>query len=263
MNLNLNGKVAMVAAASKGLGLGIAKALSEEGALVSIGSRDEMSIKATASQLKNKTGNDVIGCSFDATDPSSILRWRDKTIQYFGAIDCLVVNAGGPPTGNFDNFEDEDWQSAFELTLLSSVRMIRAVLPAMRKQGGGSILTITSSSIKEPIDILLLSNVMRSGVVSLAKSLSQQLAPEGIRVNNLVPGRIDTDRVRSLDQITAEKQGVPIEKIKEVGEKQIPLGRYGSTDDFGKAGAFLLSDAASYITGLTMTVDGGTMKTVW
>ena len=263
MNLNLNGKVAMVAAASKGLGFGIAKALSEEGALVSIASRDETAIKATADKLKKETGNDVIGCSFDATDPSSILRWRDETIQHFGSVDCLVVNAGGPPTGNFDSFEDDDWQSAFELTLLSSVRMIRAVLPAMRKQGGGSILTITSSSIKEPIDILLLSNVMRSGVVSLAKSLSQQLAPENIRVNNLVPGRIDTDRVRSLDQIAAEKNGVTAEQIKEAGEKQIPLGRYGNTDDFGKAGAFLLSDAASYITGLTMTVDGGTMKTVW
>ncbi len=263
MNLNLNGKVAMVAAASKGLGFGIAKALAEEGALVSIGSRDETSIKAAAEQLQKQTGSNVIGCSFDAQNPSSILRWRDETIQHFGAIDCLVVNAGGPPTGNFDSFEDEDWQSAFELTLLSSVRMIRAALPAMRKQNGGSILTITSSSVKEPIDILLLSNVMRSGVVSLAKSLSQQLAPEGIRVNNLVPGRIDTDRVRSLDQIIADKQGVAVEQVKIAGEKQIPLGRYGNTDDFGKAGAFLLSDAASYITGLTMTVDGGTMKTVW
>ncbi|NJN55221.1 MAG: SDR family oxidoreductase, partial [Anaerolineae bacterium] len=175
----------------------------------------------------------------------------------------LVVNAGGPPAGNFDTFADTDWQAAFELTLLSSVRMIRAVLPAMRQRGGGSILTITSSSVKEPIDILLLSNVMRSGVVSLVKSLSRQLASDKIRVNNLVPGRIDTDRVKSLDSLTAKRLEQTAVAQKAHQESLIPWGRYGTIDEFGKAGAFLLSDAASYITGETLIVDGGAMRTVW
>ena len=263
MELNLSGKVIMVAAASKGLGYGIAKAVAQEGAKVSIASRDPSAIVQSADNLADETGAEVMGCSFDATDSASILQWRDQTVARFGGVDGLVVNAGGPPTGNFDSFDDADWQAAFELTLLSSVRMIKAVLPEMRKRGQGAIVTITSSSIKEPIDVLLPSNVMRSGVVSLAKSLSQQLAPEGIRVNNLVPGRIDTDRVRSLDEIAAAKQGTTAEDIKQRGEKLIPIGRYGHADEFGKAGAFLLSDAASYITGVTLSVDGGSMKSVW
>ena len=263
MDLGLKDKVIMIAAASKGLGFGIAQAVAREGARVSIGSRTEADIMRAARNLQGKTGTQVLGAVMDATDAESILEWVEATLTHFGRIDGLVVNAGGPPTGGFDDFDDMDWQAAFELTLLSSVRMIRAVLPAMRAQGGGAILTITSSSIKEPIDILLLSNVMRSGVVSLAKSLSQQLAPEKIRVNNLVPGRIDTDRVRSLDKLTAQKLGVTPEQQKAAQESLIPWQRYGTTEEFGKAGAFLLSDAASYITGETLIVDGGSMRTVW
>lgn len=263
MELGLNGKVIMVAAASKGLGYGIAQAVAREGALVSIGSRTAVDIEAAAHQLKSETGTQVLGFVMDATNPQSILDWARATQVHFGGVDGLVVNAGGPPAGGFDNFSDDDWQAAFELTLLSSVRLIRAVLPAMRTRGSGSILTVTSSSVKEPIDILLLSNVMRSGVVSLVKSLSRQLAPEHIRVNNLVPGRIDTDRVKSLDSLTAKQLGQPPEAQKAHQESLIPWGRYGTIEEFGKAGAFLLSDAASYITGETLIVDGGAMRTVW
>lgn len=263
MDLGLKDKVIMVAAASKGLGFGIAQAAAREGARVAIGSRTEADIMQAADKLHTETGARTLGTVMDATDNDSILQWTEATLAHFGRIDGLVVNAGGPPAGGFDDFDDIAWQAAFELTLLSSVRMIRAVLPAMREQGGGSILTITSSSIKEPIDILLLSNVMRSGVVSLAKSLSQQLAPEKIRVNNLVPGRIDTDRVRSLDKLTAQKLDVTPEQQKAAQESLIPWGRYGTIEEFGKAGAFLLSDAASYITGETLIVDGGSMRTVW
>ncbi|MEE4285241.1 MAG: SDR family oxidoreductase, partial [Mariniphaga sp.] len=142
------------------------------------------------------------------------------------------------------------------------VRLIRGVLPHMRSGGGGSILTITSLSVKEPINGLLLSNVFRSGVVSLVKSLANELAGENIRVNNLIPGRIDTDRVKALDKNLSEKQGVPAEKIKQQHESAIPLGRYGTIVEFGKAGAFLLSDAASYITGANLVVDGGLLKGV-
>jgi 3-oxoacyl-[acyl-carrier protein] reductase len=263
VDLGLKDKVIMVAAASKGLGYGIAQAAAQEGARVSIGSRTKGEIRAAAQQLQAETGVEVLATVFDARDGRSILNWVAATRSQYGRIDGLVVNAGGPPAGGFDDFDDDDWQAAFELTLLSSVRMIRAVLPSLREQGGGSIVTITSSSVKEPIDILLLSNVMRSGVVSLVKSLSHQLAAENIRVNNLVPGRIDTDRVRSLDAITAEKTGRSTTEQKAAQESQIPWGRYGTIQEFGRAGAFLLSDAASYITGETLIVDGGAMRTVW
>jgi 3-oxoacyl-[acyl-carrier protein] reductase len=145
---------------------------------------------------------------------------------------------------------------------MSAVRMIREVLPHLRAGGGGSVLTITSLSVKEPIKGLLLSNVFRSGVASLVKSLANELAGENIRVNNLIPGRIDTDRVKALDQNHSEKLGIPVEKIKEQQEAAIPFGRYGTTEEFGKAGAFLLSDAASYITGASLIVDGGLLKGV-
>ena len=263
MDLGLQNKVIMVAAASKGLGYGIAQAVAQEGARVSIGSRTEADILAAAETLQQETGAETLGTVLDARDAASISGWVEATVAKFGCVDGLVVNAGGPPAGGFDDFDDEAWQAAFELTMLSSVRMIRAALPHMRAQGGGSILAVTSSSVKEPIDILLLSNVMRSGVVSLLKSLSRELAPEQIRVNNLVPGRILTDRVKSLDAIGANNAGRSVAEQQAMQEGQIPWGRYGTIEEFGRAGAFLLSDAASYITGETLIVDGGSMKTVW
>lgn len=263
MDLGLHGKVAMVAASSKGLGFGIARELAREGARVSIGARSRAGITAAAEALSSETGSEVLPNVLDVSDPDSVVQWMDNTVKAFGAVDKLVVNAGGPPAGTFDHFTDSDWQHAFELTLMSSVRMIRAVLPLMRSAGGGSILAITSVSVKEPIDFLLLSNVMRSGVTSLAKSLSIQLAPENIRMNNLMPGRIDTDRVRSLDAANAAAKEISEEDIKAANESGIPLGRYGTIEEFGRLGAFLLSDAAGYITGQTLAVDGGSIKTVW
>ena len=263
MDLGLHGKVAMVAASSKGLGYGVARALAQEGALVSIGARTEAEVFDAADALIEETEAEVLPNVLDMADPDSITRWVENTIDAFGGVDKLVVNAGGPPAGKFDDFADSDWQAAFELTLMSSVRLIRAALPSMREAGGGSILVITSVSVKEPIDFLLLSNVMRSGVTSLAKSLSIQLAPENIRVNNLMPGRIDTDRVQSLDTLNATARALSVEDIKTANELGIPLGRYGTIEEFGKFGAFLLSDAASYITGQTIAVDGGSTGTVW
>ena len=263
MDLQIEGKVYMVAAASKGLGFGIARELARNGATVCIASRTKTEIEKAAESLRKETGATVHAAVFDASSAESIKNWITKVETAFEKIDGLVVNAGGPPPGNFDDFTDDDWQSAFNLTLMSAVRLICGVLPAMRSGGGGSILTVTSMSVKEPINRLLLSNVFRSGVTSLVKSLSNELAGENIRVNNLMPGRIDTDRVRSLDKSNAEKAGIPVEEIKQKNESNIPLGRYGNIEEFGKAGAFLLSPAASYITGVSLAVDGGIMKTVW
>ena len=230
MELGLKGKVAMVAASSKGLGFGIAKALAEEGATLSIGSRTKDDIEAAAEQLRKENNTEVLSSVMDSS---------------------------------FENFSDEDWQAAFELNLFSAVRMIRATLPSMRQRGGGSVLTVTSMAVKEPIDVLILSNVMRSGVTSLIKSLSVQLAADKIRLNNLMPGRIKTDRIKHLDSLNAKKQGISIKQIEKANQAVIPLGRYGTIEEFGRCGAFLLSDAASYITGSSLAADGGLMKTVW
>ena len=262
MDLQIEGKVFMVAASSKGLGFGIARELAKNGATVCLASRTKSEVELAAKKLREETHATVHASVFDASDAKSIENWVNEVAQAFERIDGLVVNAGGPPPGNFDDFTDDDWQVAFNLTLMSAVRLIRGVLPHMRSGGGGSVLTITSLSVKEPINGLLLSNVFRSGVASLVKSLANELAGKNIRVNNLIPGRIDTDRVKALDKNLSEKQGVPVEKIKQQHESAIPLGRYGTIEEFGQAGAFLLSDAASYITGASLVVDGGLLKGV-
>ncbi|MFP4540208.1 MAG: SDR family oxidoreductase [Opitutales bacterium] len=263
MDLDLIGKRFLVAASSRGLGFGIAQALAAEGASVALGAREEASLRAAAATLAGTSTGSITQHPLDAADATSITAWVDACAEDLGGIDGLVVNAGGPPPGRFDDFDDAAWAAAFELTLMSAVRLIRAVLPTLRAQRGGSILTVTSTSIKEPIDDLLLSNVFRSGVVSLVKSLSRDLAPDGIRVNNLVPGRIDTDRVRSLDEAAAPRSGISIEEQVARSAAAIPLGRYGTIEEFGRAGAFLLSPAAAYLTGTTLLVDGGATRTIW
>lgn len=263
MDLQMKDKVIMVAAASRGMGYAIARQCAMEGAKVSMCSRSETEINAAAERIRKETGAEVEAYVMDASSGPSIEKWTEDTIERFGTIDGLLVNAGGPPTGTFEHFNDDDWQKAFELTLLSSIRMIRSVLPTMEQKGSGSILTLTSSSVKEPIDVLLLSNVMRSGVVALVKSLSNQFARQNIRVNNIIPGTIDTDRVKSLDTKMSEKLGISVEERRKQVASTIPFGRYGRADEFANAAAFLLSDAASYITGVSLAVDGGRIKTVW
>jgi len=263
MDLILKDKVILVAAASKGLGFGIAQALAHEGARVSLGSRTADAIETAAGKLRDTYHCDARGYVLDAGDAASIMHWVSSSLEDFGRIDGLVINAGGPPIGNFEAFDDAVWEQAFNLTLMSAVRMVRAVLPEMKNKRSGSILTVTSGSVKEPIDNLLLSNVFRSGVVSLVKSLSNELADYGILVNNIVPGSIDTDRVRNIDENTAKKLDVPLAEHIANQQARIPLGRYGTIEEFGAAAAFLLSDRASYITGATLVVDGGKSKTVW
>lgn len=260
MDLGLKGKVALVAAASKGLGFGVARALATEGARVSICSRDQASVDTAVKKLTDETGSEIIGTACDVTKAQSIQAWVDRTVAQWGTIDALLINAGGPPGGLLKDFSDEQWQAAFELTVMSTVRMIRSTLPHMTS--GSSILTVTSSSTREPIERLGLSTVMRSGVVGMVKTLADELADAGIRVNNLIPGRIDTDRVAQLDQATAKRQGISIEEVQAQSAAKIPLKRLGTIDEFGSAAAYLLSPAAAYITGASLRVDGGAMRSI-
>ena len=260
--MKMKDKVIMVAAGSKGLGYGVAEACAKESASVAIASRSQENVDAAVAKL-DALGVATLGSTLDARSKDSINAWANDVVTRFGRIDGLLVNAGGPPAGKFDDFSEEDWYNAFELTLMSAVRMIHAVLPTMRKQKSGAILTITSLSVKEPIDTILLSNVMRSGVVSLVKSLSKDIAKEGIRINNLVPGTIYTDRIDNLNAHRAKVSGDSVEEVRANAEAAIPMGRYGKPDEFGAAGAFLLSEEASYISGATLVVDGALSKTVW
>jgi 3-oxoacyl-[acyl-carrier protein] reductase len=260
MDLGLRGKVALVAAASKGLGFGVAQALAREGTRVSICSRTQAEVDAAAEKLRAETGAEVISAVCDMTKAADIQQWVDATASAWGQIDAVLCNAGGPPTGLLKDFTDDQWQAAFELTLMSTVRLIRAALPHMTR--GSAILTITSSSVKEPIERLGLSTIMRSGVVGLVKTLADELAADGIRVNNLIPGRIATDRVAALDQAAAQRAGKTLDEVRAASISKIPLGRLGTIEDFGAAGAFLLSPAASYITGATLRVDGGAMRSI-
>ncbi len=260
MDLGLQNKVALVAASSKGLGYGVARALAAEGARVSLCSRTLADVQAAAGRLAAETGAETLASACDVRKPGDIQAWVEATVAAWGELDCLLVNAGGPPAMTVKEMSDADWQAAFELTLLSSIRMIAAALPHMR--AGGSILTVTSGSVREPIPRLALSTVMRAGVAGLVKTLADELAGDGIRVNNLVPGRIDTDRVAQLDANTSAKLGISIADVQKRSLAGIPLGRYGTIDDFGRAGAFLLSPAASYITGATLRVDGGAARSI-
>ena len=262
MDLHLNGKVALIAGASKGLGYAVAHALAREGASVSIASRDERAIAAAASRIERETGAEIMPMAVDVRSADAIHGWVAAAADRFGGVDALMTNSGGPPTGAALSFDDRAWQAAAELLLFSTLRMVRAAVPLMERRGGGAILMSTSSSVKEPIPNLGLSTVLRASVSALAKTLALELAASKIRVNQIIPGRIDTDRVRQLDEGNAQKLGIPVSDAKAKAVAAIPMGRYGETDEFGRVGAFLLSDAASYMTGATVQVDGGLIRSV-
>ncbi len=260
MDCGLKGKVAMVAGASRGLGLAVARGLAAEGVSVSMGSRNTDSITAAAAAITKDTGAPTLAHALDVRSGESIHAWFDTTAAKFGGVDLLFVNAGGPPAGTVLSFDDAAWQGAFDLLLLSAVRMVRLAVPSMKHRGGGAIVVSTSSVVKEPIPNLALSNVVRSSVAALSKTLANELAADGIRVNHLLPGRIDTDRIRELDTIRATATGASADEVKAIFAQAIPLGRYGTPAEYASAAVFLFSDAARYITGASLQVDGGAVK---
>lgn len=260
MDLGLSGRVALVAASSKGLGRAVAERLAAEGASVMISSRDEGALARTAAEIRESTGAEVGHAAADLRRREDIEALVGRAVERFGGVDVLVTNSGGPPAGGFDDFEDEGWQGAFELNLLSMIRLVRAVLPSMRERGGGRIVSIASSSIKEPIRNLILSNTFRAGIAGLAKSLSAELAPDGILVNTVGPGRILTDRAVAIEAAAAESRGVPVEQVRREVESLIPLGRYGTPEEFATTVAFLASPANTYVTGQSILIDGGMVR---
>ena len=252
----------MVAAASQGLGFAIAKALAEEGAQVSMAARKAETIGAAAARIAEQTGAEVMGWVADVMSAEAIEGWHGATVERFGGVDLLVTNSGGPAAGAASGFDDAAWRNAFELLILSAVRTVRVVAPSMEARGGGSILMLTSSSVKNPIPNLGLSNVMRPAVSALVKTFADEFAGKKIRVNQLVPGRIATERLTYLDDANAKRAGISLEEQRKRSMGAIPLGRYGDPEEFARAAAFLLSDAAGYITGATLQVDGGAIRSI-
>lgn len=262
MDLGLKGKVAIVAASSKGMGKATAMALAAEGSRVTVLARDEAQLRRAAEEIRGRHGAEVLAVPADVTRADDIQRVVRETVERWGTVHVLVNNAGGPPGGVFDDMDDAKWQSAYELNLLSTIRLVREVLPHMRKAGGGVIINLQSTSVKVPLDNLILSNTIRSGVIGLAKSLSLELAKDGIRVNNVLPGAIMTDRLRQMVGLRAQKLGKTFEELQRAREAEIPLGRIGEPEDVANMIVFLASDRARYVTGVTVQVDGGLVRSM-
>ncbi|MDG5786079.1 SDR family oxidoreductase [Evansella sp. AB-P1] len=259
MDFGLRGKNVLVLASSKGLGRATAEAYARTGANVMISSRSVETLKQTAAEINEFAEGSIAWLPCDVTRPDDIKKLVDETAQRFGGLDVLVNNAGGPPPGKFEDLSEEDWDYAYNLNLMSTVRAIRYALPYL-KVSKGKIVNITSISMKEPVEGLLLSNVYRMGITGLAKTLSKEFAEHGILINTVGPGRIDTERVQSLDKKAAEIENISEEEVRLRSADKIPLGRYGTPNEFANAILFLGSGLNTYITGQMFVVDGGLSK---
>jgi len=260
MELGLENKVALVAAASRGLGKASAMALAREGADVVIAARHEPTLLEAAQEIQKSTGARVLPVQADVTVPEDLEHLVRAALEHFQRIDILVNNAGGPRPGVFTDMDDQDWLGAIELNLMSAIRLTRLVLPGMRKRRWGRIINITSISVKQPIPNLILSNTARVGVVAMAKTLATQVAAEGITVNNVCPGYTLTDRVKKLVAAQAQAEGSSVEEIMRRSVSEIPAGRMGRPEELAALVAFLASEQAAYITGVTIQVDGGAYR---
>ncbi len=260
MDLQLAQKRALVTGASRGLGYAVARSLALEGCQVAINSRSMENITQAARQIEQETGKKPLALAGDLTQAGVAEQLIQQVVAVWGGIDLLVTNSGGPPAGRFEAFDDVAWQAAYELNLLSHVRLIRAALPYLRQSDAASVLTITSYSVKQPIPNLVLSNSIRAATVGLTKSLALELGAEGIRFNSILPAWTETERVHELMAHRARLNGTTVEEEFSKQAKDSPLGRMGKPQEFANAAVFLLSPAASYITGVMLTVDGGMYK---
>ncbi len=257
MDLGLKDKVVLCPASAKGLGKGIAMELAREGAKVMISGHSDANLQKTQDEIEAATGNRPSVYVCDITSPEQIQAMVDYTVSTLGDIWGLSNMCPGPKPGPFMNFTDEDWERAFHTCLLSYIRTIRAVLPSMKRLGGGRIINSTSSSVKDTLDNLILSNTMRMGVLGMTKTLCREVGPDNILVNVIGPGRIGTDRILRLNAVRAEKSGCSVEEYEKADLKNFPLGRYGTIEEYGRVGAFLLSAANTYVSGQNILVDGG------
>jgi 3-oxoacyl-[acyl-carrier protein] reductase len=260
MDLGLKGRVAIVAAASKGLGLAVATELAREGAEVAICARSAGRLEQATQSIREATGRTVYSEAFDVTQADRVAQFVGAVEKRFGRVDICVTNAGGPPAKPFLNISIEEWRTAVELTLLSAVYFAREVLPRMQKNKWGRLVTITSNSVKQPMDNMMLSNSIRSAVTAMAKTLANEFGPHGITVNNVCPGFTRTDRLEELADTRAKAAGESRDKIIERWAAQIPLGRVGRPEEFAAVVAFLVSERASYVNGVSIAVDGGAVR---
>jgi len=262
MDLGLKNKVALVAAASRGLGRAVAEELAAEGASLVLCARNAQMLTETSDAISGSSGAQVLAVPADVAVVRDVTRVVASGIERFGRIDILVTNAGGPPAGNFEHVTREQWELATRLTLYSAIELARHVLPGMKERRWGRILNITSIAVKQPVENLILSNSLRAGVTGFARTLANEVAPLGITVNNILPGYTRTERVEELATMMAAKEGISPEEFKARWEQEIPMKRLGEPREFAALAAFLVSERASYITGTSIQVDGGWIRSL-
>ncbi len=260
MDLKLNGKRALITGASRGLGFATARLLSLEGCQIAINGRDDTRLQTAVLKISNETRGPVYGLLGDVSDPAGAEKVISEAAETLGGLDLLVCNAGGPPPGAFESFEEETWQKALNLSFMSNVRLIKAALPHLRHSDAASVLTVTSYSVKQPIANLVLSNSIRAATVGLTKSLALELGKDGIRFNSILPAWTETERVTELMTARARMNGTSVAEEIAKQSKESALGRMASPEEFANVAVFLLSPAASYITGAMLSVDGGMYK---
>lgn len=257
IELGLKGKVAVVTAASKGLGRACAWAFAREGARLAISSRDGEATEAVAAEIRSETGAEVLALQADVASPADVDRLVSAAAERYGGIDSLVINGGGPAPGGFEQVGEEQWLKAIDVNLLAAIRLIRAALPHLKRSGTGRVVTIASTSVKEPLSNLIISNTIRAGVHALMKSCADEFARDQILFNTVGPGRIATDRLAAIDQAWANAAGITVEQQRVRAHQAIPAGRYGEPEEFARYVLFLCSPANTYLTGQAIMVDGG------